>query len=489
MAGEITGMRERIAGFIRRRRLLILLLLAVLIVAVIVLYIILARRPVNYVTLNGMVEATEVTLSSKLSARVSAVYVQEGDEVRSGQTVVLLRQDEYGDAVRQARSALQAARAQLAEALAGTRPEEIAQARAAVAQAQSAVAGAGQSLSIAEENYRNSTALKAALDAAQAAYNAAQAQLRQSQEAYRIAVQGPRKEEIDQAQAAVNAAQAQAVRANQDYSRAQTLFARGAIPASQLDAARASAESAQAQLQQARSRLSQLMAGSRPEEIQQARAAVTQSQAQLEGARKALVNARSQYSQKIQERQALTQARTGYRAAAAQLKQNQARLQELVAGPRPQEVERLKAGVSQAQAAYAQAVTQLDNTVVKSPVAGTVITRAVEPGELATPGTPLITLADLREVWLRVYVDEASYGRIHLGQAADVTVDSYPGRIFRGRVTEIASQAEFTPKEIQTPEQRTKLVFGVKITIPNPGGRLKPGMPADAALRLSPADG
>ncbi|HAH86157.1 MAG TPA: hypothetical protein DCL60_02160, partial [Armatimonadetes bacterium] len=146
MAGEITGMRERIAGFIRRRRLLILLLLAVLIVAVIVLYIILARRPVNYVTLNGMVEATEVTLSSKLSARVSAVYVQEGDEVRSGQTVVLLRQDEYGDAVRQARSALQAARAQLAEALAGTRPEEIAQARAAVAQAQSAVTGAGQSL-------------------------------------------------------------------------------------------------------------------------------------------------------------------------------------------------------------------------------------------------------------------------------------------------------------------------------------------------------
>jgi HlyD family secretion protein len=485
MAGESTGTRTGIGGFIRRRRLFVLLL-AVLIVALVVLYIILARRPVNSVTLNGLVEATEITLSSKLNARVSTVFVQEGNEVRKGATVVILRQDEYRDAVRQAQSALQAARAQLAEAQAGTRPEVLAQARAAVSQSESAVAGARQALSIAEENYRESTSLRASLDAAQAAYNAAQAQLRQAQQAYRLVVQGPRSEEIAQAQAAVTSAQAQATRAQQDYSRAQTLFTRGAIPAAQLDAARASAESAQAQLAQSRSRLAELRAGSRPEEIQQARAAVSQAQAQLTGARRALVNARSQYSQRIQERQALTQARTNYQTAAAQLAQNQARLQELIAGPRPEVIARLKAGVAQAQAAYAQAVTQLSNTVIKSPINGTVVTRAVEPGELATQGTPLVTLADLREVWLRVYVDEATYGRIKLGQRADVTVDSYPGYIFRGRVSEIASQAEFTPKEIQTPEQRTKLVFGVKITISNPEGRLKPGMPADATLGLSP---
>ena len=123
---------------------------------------------------------------------------------------------------------------------------------------------------------------------------------------------------------------------------------------------------------------------------------------------------------------------------------------------------------------------------MQSPIDGTVLTQAVEPGELATVGSTLIVLADLREIELEVYVEEPIYGRIRLGQPASVTVDSYPNQVFRGRVTEIAEEAEFTPKEIQTKEQRAKLVFAVKITVPNPAGKLKPGMPADAVLRFSP---
>jgi len=106
---------------------------------------------------------------------------------------------------------------------------------------------------------------------------------------------------------------------------------------------------------------------------------------------------------------------------------------------------------------------------------------------LATVGSALMEVADLDTVWLRVYVEEPVYGRIKLGDSATVTVDSYPGKTFTGRITEINQDAEFTPKEIQTAEQRAKLVFGIKITLSNPEGKLKPGMPADATLRLAPS--
>jgi hypothetical protein len=98
------------------------------------------------------------------------------------------------------------------------------------------------------------------------------------------------------------------------------------------------------------------------------------------------------------------------------------------------------------------------------------------------PGTPIVRLAALERVWLRVYVSETELGRIKLGQRAGVTVDTYPGRIYRGRVIEIAQQAEFTPKTVQTKQEREKLVFGVKVEVENPEHDLKPGMPADGVI-------
>lgn len=426
----------RLAGIVSfiRRRPLIVALVVLLIIAALILISVLRGRPLQYISVSGIIEATEVVLSSKVTAKVAKVTVDEGEKAQEGRLLVLLRDDEFQDRVRQAEAAVAAAQARLNEALAGARIEQIQQARAQVEQSEAAVAGGRRALDIAEQEFETRRELEARLQAAETNY--------------RTAV------------AAHEQAQAQSQRASEDYRRAQVLYERGAIPASQLDAARAAAESAAAQVQQAREAM---VGGERSLEI-----------------------ARTQYQERTMQRQQVTTARTQYETAQAQLRAVKARLRDLLAGARPETIEQLRAQVSQARAALAQARTQLANTTVESPINGTVITRAVEPGELATIGSTLIVLADLSAVELQVYVEEPVYGRIRLGQSADVSVDSYPDQTFTGRVAEIAEEAEFTPKEIQTREQRAKLVFGVKISIPNPEGRLKPGMPADAVLRLQP---
>jgi len=109
--------------------------------------------------------------------------------------------------------------------------------------------------------------------------------------------------------------------------------------------------------------------------------------------------------------------------------------------------------------------------------------KAVEPGELVNPGATLVTISCLDPVYLRVYVTAADLGRVRLGGPAEVTIDSFPGKTFAGRITYISPQAEFTPKNIQTREDRVKLVFAVKIELPNPEGELKPGLPAEAVIK------
>ena len=126
----------------------------------------------------------------------------------------------------------------------------------------------------------------------------------------------------------------------------------------------------------------------------------------------------------------------------------------------------------------------IQEAVIYSPITGTVLEKNLEIGELAFPGTPVLTLADLTKPWIKIYVREKKLGLVRLGQPVDITVDSYPEKIFRGKVVHIASRAEFTPRTIQTREERVKLVFAVKVMIDNSDGALKPGMPADAAIRL-----
>jgi HlyD family secretion protein len=160
----------------------------------------------------------------------------------------------------------------------------------------------------------------------------------------------------------------------------------------------------------------------------------------------------------------------------------QASLDALLARPTPQEVSVAQAQVSQAEAALGILQVQLDKMSLRSPLSGLVSNRSIYVGETASPGDTLMTVANLEEVKLTVYIPENRYGRIQLGQQVDVEVDSYPDQVYQGHVVYISSEAEFTPRNVQTKEERVNTVFAVKILIPNPDHDLKPGMPADATI-------
>jgi HlyD family secretion protein len=113
-----------------------------------------------------------------------------------------------------------------------------------------------------------------------------------------------------------------------------------------------------------------------------------------------------------------------------------------------------------------------------------ILVRQAELGEVVSPGTPIVTLADLDHIWLRVYVPETDLGKVRWGQDVDVRTDTYPGKIYRGRISSISSEAEFTPKSVQTEKERVTLVYRVKVDVENPNYELKPGMPADAYIKF-----
>jgi HlyD family secretion protein len=142
----------------------------------------------------------------------------------------------------------------------------------------------------------------------------------------------------------------------------------------------------------------------------------------------------------------------------------------------------VEAQVKIAQANRDTLVVQLEKLTLKAPISGLVLERPVHVGEIAAPGAPLMSLADLDRVMMTVYVPEDKLGQVQIGQQVTVTVDAYPDRSFTGTVAFIATEAEFTPKNVQTEKERVNMVFAVRVRLPNPGFLLKPGMPADAAL-------
>jgi HlyD family secretion protein len=174
-------------------------------------------------------------------------------------------------------------------------------------------------------------------------------------------------------------------------------------------------------------------------------------------------------------------------AARAELRAARERVQFLKAGPRPDAVAAARAQVVQAEAAITLARARLAEATIAAPITGVVLRKNLEVGETANPGVPIVTLLDTRDLWLRAYVPETDIGRVRVGQSATISVDAYPGRGFAGAISEIASEAEFTPRNVQTKKERVNLVFRVKIAATNPDGVLKPGMPADAVLHA--ADG
>ncbi|HET7319851.1 MAG TPA: efflux RND transporter periplasmic adaptor subunit [Nitrospirota bacterium] len=136
------------------------------------------------------------------------------------------------------------------------------------------------------------------------------------------------------------------------------------------------------------------------------------------------------------------------------------------------------------RAALRTADVRLQDSVLFSPLSGVVLRKNVEEGETVSAGTPVFTIGDLESPWIKVYVKEDKLGLVKLGQKAEVSVDTFPGKKYEGTITFISSEAEFTPKNVQTREERVKLVFGIKVSVKNEKGELKPGMPADVKILL-----
>ena len=146
------------------------------------------------------------------------------------------------------------------------------------------------------------------------------------------------------------------------------------------------------------------------------------------------------------------------------------------------------ANVKDAKAALAMSQIVLGYTVLRAPFNGVILVRQAELGESVVPGTPVVTLADLDHVWLRAYINEPDISKVRLGQRVTITTDSYPGKIYHGRISFISSQAEFTPKSVETHAERVTLVYRIKIDLENPTHELVPGLPADAHIALAPAN-
>lgn len=180
----------------------------------------------------------------------------------------------------------------------------------------------------------------------------------------------------------------------------------------------------------------------------------------------------------------LSAQRSSARASLVNARENLERARRLFSSGSvsKREYDNAVAGYNVAKGNYDSVSASIDNAIIFSPIKGTVLERNLEPGEMAFPGTPILTLADLKRTWIRIYVKETELGFVKIGQKAEIYVDSFPDTPFPGRVVAISNRAEFTPKTIQTKDERVKLMFAVKIAAENPDEKLKPGMPADAEI-------
>ena len=227
-------------------------------------------------------------------------------------------------------------------------------------------------------------------------------------------------------------------------------------------------------------------AGYRSEDIAQARAAVAESQAVAKEAARAYQRQVGLAGSRGTSKQDLETAEGALDGANQRVKLNEAKLQLLEAGFRPEEITGADAKVAQAKAARASAALHLEDTQLKAPSAGVVLTRALEPGSIVPAGATAISLSLEQPVWVRAYVPESQLGRLPPGTNVSLSTDSRPGRPFRGKVGFVSPRAEFTPKSVETPELRTSLVYRLRIVVDDSDGSLRQGMPVTVSLEQTP---
>jgi len=391
-----------------------------------------AATPPADLTVTGFIEAEEVSVVSEVSGRVAAVLADEADPVNAGDTVVRL-DDQLLQADRaQSEAAVTVVEANLADLLADPTQDEIDAAQAAIEEAKARVSGdqaaSGQAWQTVSNPHDIDVQISQALlevEDAQRALKDAQIQLDEIDYRIRFLYESAEDDDQDLDQTAV------------DY------------------------------------------AGIEREGIV---AQIAAAQARYDGAVRKLEALRAQREQPLAEIAQAQQASARIPVAQAQLELAQAQYDLLIADPLSEEVAIAQAQIDLAQAQVDYIDAELNQLALVAPIDGVITTRAISVGETAQPGVSLMTIADLETLKLIVYIPATQIGLVQIGAPATIEVDSYPGVSFEGEVVKIGREAEFTPRNVQTEEERVNLVFAVEIRIPNEDGRLKPGMPADATI-------
>jgi len=408
------------------------------------------------ITASGNLSTLEISIAPELSGRVLEINVQEGDTVSAGDVLFKIDdeilQAQYNQALASvdvAAAAVQAAQAQLESA-----------------QLQSDITT--QSIRVQEMATRL-TAWDAPvpddyqpiwyyqtgemISAVQAEVDAANQNLQDETDSLNNVLQNVSSQDFIAAETRVAEAQIA-------LSVAQTTLEQAKLANNEAltDIAQSELDTAQSELDSARLEYGRLLTTSAADDVLRARARVAIAQARYDNARDALIP----YQTGDQSLQ--------LQAAAAGLEQAQAALAQA------------EANLSMAEASVALIELQLERTMITSPVDGVVLSRNLEIGEIVAAGGIVMTVAQLDEISLTVYVPEDRYGQVQLGQLVNIVVDSHPDRVFTGTVINIANSAEYTPRNVQTMEGRTSTVYAVKLSVPNPDHELKPGMPADVTF-------
>ena len=448
----------------KRKRIVPIIIIAVVVIAAAVAGIYFATNPAAWrqvqvqlalaetetsdLTASGFIEAEEVSIAPELGGRVVELLADEGDEVEAGQVLVRLDGTLLEAQIEVAQAALDVAEAGLAQARAGARPEQIRQAEAALAQAEAARDGAYQSWQDALAIRDNPQELDAQIAQARAQVAAAEAGLAQATALKDAAEIGD--DAYWDGMEALAEAQEELNKIPEPY--------RPTMPGMQLDV--------------------HLI----PNAYWKSWVGVNTAQAGLDGARAALSDLYAIRDNPQELNGQVDALEAQYKTAEAAVHQAQAQVDALRAGATEEEIAAVEAQVEQAQTALDSLMVYRDKLIIAAPAGGLVLECSTHEGELATPGATLLTLGDLDEVTLTIYVPEDRLGQVHVGQQVEVQVDSFPERIFAGTIVAIAHEAEFTPRNVQTQEERVNMVFAVDVLIPNPDHALKPGLPADATI-------
>ena len=384
---------------------------------------------------SGFIEAEQVSLAPEIAGRVAALPFDEGDEVHEGDVLLRLEDDVLAAQVELAHGKLEEAQAMLARVKAGARQETVNKFAAQVALAQAARDGARQA-------WLDAQAIRDKPQSLDVQIASARAQATEAQKQYEAAL------------------------AQRDIAEeAWKNYGKGVAKLTDIPE----------KLRPAMPTSFYLI----PYQWEQALAATDAAQAAYEGARSALNHLLEQRSNPQEAQAQVDAANARYQSAQAAFAKAQAALDAVEAGATAEQVASAEAQVNVAQAALEVAQVQLGKATVRAPRNGVIEARSVYTGEIAGPGVIALTLADLDSVTLTIYVPGLQLGQIALGQALDVYVDAYAERAFPGVVTHISDQAEFTPRNVRSPDQRAQRVYAVKIKIANPDHALKPGLPAE----------